>query len=110
MNIRNRSNLSKALLATLLLASTTIGCSDDGGDPVGNGAAYQCVRDPALLEKRPACARDVDCPCGSRCDNGRCGYECSADADCAGGQCCDYFGRCRSDNQAAINTTNTHDT
>ncbi|MDP1828805.1 MAG: hypothetical protein Q8L48_36430 [Archangium sp.] len=71
-----------------------------GGDPgpdggvVVDGGPYSCTVDPAALARETACLWDDACPCGSHCNAGTCGHDCSADADCAVGLGCDRFGRC----------------
>lgn len=67
----------------------------------GSDGARECIADDALLETARACGEDDDCPCGSFCQFGVCGFECRSDDDCASGRC-DTFGRCRADDGGSV--------
>ena len=70
----------------LLIFTVLSGC--------GNNKAYTCKVDEQLLDLDLACFLDEDCPCGTHCDMGMCGYECTSNRDCDNGSKCDAFGRC----------------
>ena len=70
----------------VLLLVLVAGCKRD--------KPYTCDVDPALLDIEVECALDEDCPCGTHCDLGMCGYECTSNKDCDGKDKCDAFGRC----------------
>jgi hypothetical protein len=76
--------------------------SPDGDVPDGeaDGAAYACVRDPALMDDGRSCGRDEDCPCGTHCRQGLCIHECVQDSDCSGW--CDFFGWCRAESDTGL--------
>lgn len=95
------TDLNRTLLLRLLpLASCSFavafqGCSgSDASDNQRDSAGLACTRDPALLESAARCISDEDCPCGSYCDQGQCGFDCADDDDCGGEETCSVFGRC----------------
>ena len=93
-------------LTTLTVLLMLVGaCSDDESDssstpPTATDRASLCadtdgVDEEALPAMPRVCFEDIECPCGTHCDLGRCVSACSDDAECDGNELCDDFGRCR---------------
>ncbi len=85
-----------SLLVRVLALGLLAGCPGGGGgsDSGTEQPGYHCTVDPEALARSTACLWDDACPCGSHCNAGTCGFDCSADSDCASGKRCDSFGRC----------------
>jgi hypothetical protein len=86
--------LSPMALAALFSACSSSPNPGSDGPGFGQTKSYLCKKDPKLLEEPIDCAADADCPCGSACDLGRCGFSCAEDIDCPMGLVCDVFGAC----------------
>lgn len=72
-----------------------LGCGSDA-DVV---AQYSCELDPELVAEQKSCLATSNCPCGSRCEFGRCVSECASCADA--GLTCTPFGSCAESSSGA---------
>ncbi len=95
-------------IAALLLF--VMGCGDEESDssstpPTTTDRTSLCastdgVDEEALPQMPRVCFDDIECPCGTHCDLGRCVAQCSEDAECGDDELCDDFGRCRTEERA----------
>lgn len=89
-----RASSGRALFATCALV-IGVGCGNDlAGDGGGLTAGLTCERDRVLVESNITCTATASCPCGTRCEFGRCRADCVDDRDCGEGERCGEFGEC----------------